>query len=260
MRGAFFPSDSNNNECAFASINASTCFGGCDRRAEYIDFIRLSDPNTIVLDPGRYFRENNCVCVCVLCCAFVVRTDLTRKVNKKASHFWIVRACVFCSVFWGSLFFSAFNGTTMADCLRQTRYDAMSLGSGEFLNSYEYLDQFIEALPASMPVVSSNTLFDRHPVLSRPRANGGRPKVQPYVILERGGRKIGVVYVATYLGKLKKKGKKKPARSSFILTAVSFSPLSARSLSLSLSPSRVAARTCWTRCTRRPTSTAPQST
>lgn len=98
------------------------------------------------------------------------------------------------SSFWGSLFFAAFNATTMNECVRMMNYSAIGLGSGDFLSDAEYLNSFLEALPPALPVVSSNVRFGRHPLLAVPRGNGaGRPKVEPYTVLDVGGRKVAIV-------------------------------------------------------------------
>lgn len=54
IRGQLMGVDSTNAECTLANQNAATCFGGCDGRLNYIDSVRASNPNTLVVDAGRF--------------------------------------------------------------------------------------------------------------------------------------------------------------------------------------------------------------
>lgn len=84
----------------------------------------------------------------------------------------------------GTSYFNEFGGKVEVDLLNAMRYDAVTLGNHEFDNGIEALGSLISHLEA--PVVVCNYDFSAFEL--------GK-YVKPYVILEKAGRKIGVVGV-----------------------------------------------------------------
>ncbi len=93
----------------------------------------------------------------------------------------------------GTSYFSQFGDPLMVKVLNAMKYDVVTLGNHEF-------DNGVEALAASlaeceMPVVVCNYDFSSLPLA---------PYVKPYTIVEKAGRKIGVVGVLCSLGSMVK--------------------------------------------------------
>ena len=94
--------------------------------------------------------------------------------------------------FWqGSCYFSEFKGTVEVDDLNIIRYDAVTLGNHEFDNGLEALGERLSSLEC--PVVVCN--YDFSPF------EAGK-YIKPYVIVEKAGKKIGIVGVLTSLGSM----------------------------------------------------------
>lgn len=87
--------------------------------------------------------------------------------------------------FQGSLFYTTYKGTTAAGFMNAIGFDAMAVGNHEFDDGPENLAKFIDLV--DFPVISGNTLAGA----SSPVAE----MIEPYVIKEVGGEKIGIVSV-----------------------------------------------------------------
>ncbi|MEL6463858.1 MAG: 5'-nucleotidase C-terminal domain-containing protein [Pseudomonadota bacterium] len=85
--------------------------------------------------------------------------------------------------FQGSLFYTTYKGAAEAEFMEQMGYDAMAVGNHEFDDGPQGLADFIEKV--SFPVISGNLDLS-----SSAELNG---KVENHVVLEVGGKKIGVV-------------------------------------------------------------------
>lgn len=87
--------------------------------------------------------------------------------------------------FIGTLFYVMHHGIDSAELMNMMQYDAMTLGNHEFDEGDGNLALFIEQL--DFPMVAANVNFDNSTAL--------KDKTVPYVILEKGGEKIGVIGV-----------------------------------------------------------------
>ncbi|TCD11426.1 5'-nucleotidase C-terminal domain-containing protein [Oricola cellulosilytica] len=85
--------------------------------------------------------------------------------------------------FQGSLFYTTYKGEAEAEFLNKMGTDVMTVGNHEFDDGEPGLASFLEK--AEFPVVSANVLADYKSELG--------DRVKAYVVLERGGEKIGVV-------------------------------------------------------------------
>lgn len=94
--------------------------------------------------------------------------------------------------FWqGSCYFSEFGGTVEVTDLNALKYDAVTLGNHEFDDGIEHLGERLSGLEC--PVVVCN--YDFSPF------EAGK-YIKPYVIVEKAGKKIGIVGVLTSLGSM----------------------------------------------------------
>lgn len=89
--------------------------------------------------------------------------------------------------FQGSLFYSTYKGTAEGEFLNLMKPDAMTLGNHEFDDSEDALVPFLKMV--TFPVVSAN-------VSPNAQSQVG-DMVKPYVVLEIGGQKIGIVGAVT---------------------------------------------------------------
>ncbi|MEI6291448.1 MAG: metallophosphoesterase, partial [Chloroflexota bacterium] len=87
--------------------------------------------------------------------------------------------------FIGTLFYTQHHGLDSAELMNKMKYDAMTLGNHEFDEGDGNLALFIKKL--TFPVVAANVNFEKSSTLS---------KIAPYVILTKGGEKIGVIGLA----------------------------------------------------------------
>jgi len=85
--------------------------------------------------------------------------------------------------FIGTLFYVQHHGADSAKLMNALKYDTMTLGNHEFDEGNGNLALFIEKL--NFPVLAANVNFDASGLL--------RNKTRPYVILQKGGEKIGVI-------------------------------------------------------------------
>jgi len=89
--------------------------------------------------------------------------------------------------FQGSLFYTTYKGKAEGEFLNQMKPDAMTLGNHEFDDSEDALVPFLKMV--TFPVVSAN-------VTPNAQSKVG-DLVKPYVVLEVGGQKIGIVGAVT---------------------------------------------------------------
>ncbi|MEO0632803.1 MAG: bifunctional UDP-sugar hydrolase/5'-nucleotidase [Pseudomonadota bacterium] len=85
--------------------------------------------------------------------------------------------------FQGSLFYTTYKGAAEAEFMEQMGYDAMAVGNHEFDDGPAGLQGFVDTV--SFPVISGNLDLSGEATL-----NG---KVEDHVVLEVGGKKIGVI-------------------------------------------------------------------
>lgn len=97
----------------------------------------------------------------------------------------------------GDLYYSLTQGKADAQAMNSVCFDTFTLGNHEFDNHDAGLKTFLSYLRdgnCKTQVLSANTHFGPHSVLN-PRVAPGW--VKPYVVLERGGQKIGLVGITT---------------------------------------------------------------
>ncbi|QRX63139.1 metallophosphoesterase [Dysgonomonadaceae bacterium zrk40] len=82
----------------------------------------------------------------------------------------------------GTPYFNLFKGEAEVKAMNLMGYDAVTLGNHEFDYGLEVLEEVVKA--AHFPIVSSNYDFSKTPLAG---------KIKPYLILKRGGVKIGVM-------------------------------------------------------------------
>ncbi len=87
--------------------------------------------------------------------------------------------------FQGSLYYSTYKGAAAVEFMNQMGFDAMAVGNHEFDDGPQVLADFIAK--ATFPVISGNTSTYYEPLL--------KDKFPGYVIVEKGGEKIGIVSV-----------------------------------------------------------------
>ncbi|MEM7631318.1 MAG: 5'-nucleotidase C-terminal domain-containing protein [Pseudomonadota bacterium] len=85
--------------------------------------------------------------------------------------------------FQGSLFYTTYKGAAEAEFMEAIGYDAMAVGNHEFDDGPPKLAEFIDAV--SFPVISGNLDLSSSDLL--------KERVQNHVVLEVGGKKIGVI-------------------------------------------------------------------
>jgi 5'-nucleotidase/UDP-sugar diphosphatase len=89
--------------------------------------------------------------------------------------------------FTGTLFHQQYRGADQVQIMNALGYDAMTLGNHEFDDGDDVLAAFIDGL--DFPVVNSNVDFSASEILAG--------KVQPYAVVEVGGRQIGIIGLVT---------------------------------------------------------------
>ena len=87
--------------------------------------------------------------------------------------------------FIGTLFYIKHHGIDSAELMNLMKYDAMTLGNHEFDEGDGNLELFIEKL--KFPMVAANVNFEKSKTIT---------KIAPYVVLQKGGEKIGVIGLA----------------------------------------------------------------
>ncbi|MBP1847021.1 5'-nucleotidase [Rhizobium petrolearium] len=89
--------------------------------------------------------------------------------------------------FQGSLFYTTYKGAVEAEVLNAMKFDAMTVGNHEFDDSDDVLATFLDKV--QFPVVTANV------VPSAAAKIGDR--IKPFIILDVGGQKIGIVGAVT---------------------------------------------------------------
>ncbi len=84
--------------------------------------------------------------------------------------------------FQGTPYFNFFNGRVEIDAYNRMQYDAITLGNHEFDNGIDTLAAILQS--NTIPIVCSNYDFTKTPLAKM---------VKPYVVLTRGGLRIGVL-------------------------------------------------------------------
>lgn len=91
----------------------------------------------------------------------------------------------------GSPYFNFFNGRIETTAMKMMRYDAVTLGNHEFDNGLDTLAAVLKLV--DLPLVNANYGFENTPIA---------PFVKPYLILHRGGLKIGIFGIGVNLNGL----------------------------------------------------------
>jgi 5'-nucleotidase len=89
--------------------------------------------------------------------------------------------------FQGTLFYTLYRSAPAIKFMNMLGYDAMTLGNHEFDDGPEELAKLVQGL--KFPVVSANIDFSLEPLL--------KGSIQPYVIKEIDGNKVGILGVTT---------------------------------------------------------------
>lgn len=86
--------------------------------------------------------------------------------------------------YWqGTPYFNFYNGRVEIDAMNRMKYDAATFGNHEFDNGIDTMAVVLKG--AKFPIVSSNYIFENDDFL--------RGFVKPYIIIERGGVRIGIM-------------------------------------------------------------------
>ena len=89
--------------------------------------------------------------------------------------------------FQGSLFYTTYKGAVELEFLNDMKLDAMTVGNHEFDDGETALAPFLDK--ARFPVLGANVVTDAASTLGK--------RIKPFVILDRGGRKIGIIGAVT---------------------------------------------------------------
>lgn len=89
--------------------------------------------------------------------------------------------------FQGSLFYTTYKGAAELEFLNDMKLDAMTVGNHEFDDGETALAPFLDK--ARFPVLGANVATDAASKLGN--------RIKPFVILERGGQKIGIIGAVT---------------------------------------------------------------
>lgn len=87
----------------------------------------------------------------------------------------------------GTLFYTTYNGRAEIEMMNLIGFDAMTLGNHEFNNGPDMLAEMLAT--ADFPIVAGNVQV--------PAGHALADLVQPHLILERGGERIGILGVTT---------------------------------------------------------------
>lgn len=91
----------------------------------------------------------------------------------------------------GTPYFTVFRGSLEIELMNQLGYDAVTIGNHEFDNGTEELAERLKK--AKFPTVCANIDFSDTPL---------KGLIKPYIIIRKGGRKIGVFGIITNLDNL----------------------------------------------------------
>ena len=107
------------------------------------------------------------------------RMGLISQIRQQESNVLLVDAGDYSQ---GTPYFNFFNGRVEIDAMNRMKYDAGTLGNHEFDNGIDTLAVVLKN--AQFPMISSNYLLDKTALF---------PIVKKYVVLERGGLRIGIM-------------------------------------------------------------------
>jgi len=107
------------------------------------------------------------------------RMGLISQIRQQESNVLLVDAGDYSQ---GTPYFNFFNGQVEIDAMNRMKYDAGTLGNHEFDNGIDTLAVVLKN--AQFPMISSNYLLDKTALF---------PIVKKYVVLERGGLRIGIM-------------------------------------------------------------------
>ncbi len=107
------------------------------------------------------------------------RINYIEQMRKEHEHLLLFDAGDFLQ---GTPYFNLFKGKAEVEAMNLMGYDAVTLGNHEFDYGLEVLEEV--AKTARFPIVSSNYDFSETPLAG---------KIKPYLILKKGGVKIGVI-------------------------------------------------------------------
>jgi len=107
------------------------------------------------------------------------RATYIDQVRKEQPHVLLFDAGDFLQ---GTPYFNLFKGKVEVEAMNRMQYDAVTLGNHEFDYGLEVLEKVVRA--ARFPIVSSNYDFSQTPLSGI---------IEPYLILKKGGVKIGVI-------------------------------------------------------------------
>ncbi len=107
------------------------------------------------------------------------RANYIDEVRKENKHVLLFDAGDFLQ---GTPYFNLFKGEVEVKTMNRMKYDAATLGNHEFDYGWEVLEKVVEA--AEFPIVSSNYDFSATPLAGM---------IPPYLILKKGGARVGVI-------------------------------------------------------------------
>lgn len=94
--------------------------------------------------------------------------------------------------FFGTIFYTMHKSRDISMLMNQMNYTAMNIGNHEFDDGLPELERFVASVSA--PVVAANVVF--------PESSPLRDSIKPSVVINRGGRKIGIIGAVTKRTKL----------------------------------------------------------
>lgn len=109
----------------------------------------------------------------------VRRANYIDGVRKENKHVLLFDAGDFLQ---GTPYFNLFKGEVEVRTMNRMKYDAATLGNHEFDYGWEVLEKVVQA--AEFPIVSSNYDFSATPLAGM---------IPPYLILKKGGVRVGVI-------------------------------------------------------------------
>ena len=111
-------------------------------------------------------------------CGYARRMGMIEQERKADKNLLLVDAGDFCQ---GTPYFNIYRGRVEIDAMNRMRYDAITLGNHEFDNGLDTLAAVLET--AQFPIVCANYDF---------AGTAMEGKTKPYVIVHKGGLKIGI--------------------------------------------------------------------
>ncbi|MDY0041629.1 MAG: bifunctional metallophosphatase/5'-nucleotidase [Desulforhabdus sp.] len=124
------------------------------------------------------------------------RATLIREIRKNDGNFILVDAG---DQFQGTLFFTKYKGIAIQRFMNELGYQAMVVGNHEFVEGPAVLADFFRG--TEFPVLGSNVDADNEPYLKN--------LIKPYVVLEVGGERIGILgYTVEDVADISKPGAK----------------------------------------------------